>query len=335
MGLNLNAFAQSASGKSKVAIYWTLGNGVDSDYKDFIAMYFIQAITNSKDYVVVERNDAFVSAMSQEGAYAQEDIIKVGKDFSADYVLVIDIKKMLGEYVVATRLIDVNVENGNIIKAYSANAIVNNINQLKVLSQDVVDGLLECSSSGGRASGGTAGNYNNHEYVDLGLPSGLKWATMNVGASSPSDYGEYFAWGETVQKYDFNENNCATMNRTMGEIGGNPQYDVARAKWGGSWRMPTRSEFEELLCYCTWVFTTMGSHNGYMVTGPNGKQIFFPAAGYRGGTMLSDADSYGNYWSSSPYDDAQFVYELLFSSSKHKVNWTRRRYGQSVRPVTE
>lgn len=75
---------------------------------------------------------------------------------------------------------------------------------------------------------------NGHEYVDLGLPSGLKWATCNVGASCPEEYGQYFAWGETEQKAEFMNANCLTLDREFGDIGGNPKYDVARAKWGGS-----------------------------------------------------------------------------------------------------
>lgn len=159
---------------------------------------------------------------------------------------------------------------------------------------------------------------------------------MNVGASSPSDYGQYFAWGETVQKQDFTKDNSVTYNRTMDQIGGNPQYDVARASWGGNWRMPTKEEIEELVNYCTWVFTTMGNHNGYMVTGPNGNQIFLPAAGCREGTSLYRAGSYGGYWSSSPYGGSQLAYGLYFGGGgTHRVGWDCRYIGRSVRPVTE
>lgn len=335
MGISLGAYAQSANGKSKVAIYSTIGNGINSDFKDAINSYFVVGITNSRDYVVVERNDEFIAAMSQEGAYATEDVVKVGKEFKADLVVVIGLTKPLGEeYLLATRLIDVNVQNGNVIKAYNTNGQVNNMTQLKTLANDAVEGLLGSAASSGR-TGSRAGNYNGHEYVDLGLPSGLKWATMNVGANSPSDYGQYFAWGETVQKYDFNENNSVTYNRTMGQIGGNPQYDVARASWGGSWRLPTKEEFEELKKNCTWVFTTQGVHNGFLVTGPNGKQIFLPAAGSRYGTSLSEAGSHGGYWSSSPNGSIS-AYILSFGSIGHYLVislW--RDGGHSVRPVAE
>ena len=180
----------------------------------------------------------------------------------------------------------------------------------------------------------TKGIINGHEYVDLGLPSGLKWATCNVGASSPSDYGSYFAWGETFTKGEYTESNCRTYDRTFGDISGNVGYDAARANWGGSWRMPTKTEYEELLNNCQWTFITMGDHNGYKVIGPNGNYIFLPAAGYRNGAILDNSGSYGSYWSSSPYD-TKSSYELYFSSSSRGVGWSGRRDGQSVRAVTE
>lgn len=352
MGISLSAYAQSANGKSKVAIYSTIGNGINSDFKDAINSYFVVGITNSRDYVVVERNDEFIAAMSQEGAYATEDVVKVGKEFKADFVVVIGLTKPLGdEYLLATRLIDVNVQNGNVIKAYNTNGQVNTFSQLKALANDAVEGLLSSVSSGSVSSG----NYNGHEYVDLGLPSGLKWATMNVGANSPSDYGQYFAWGETVQKYDFNENNSVTHNRTMNDISGNLRYDVARSSWGGNWRLPTKKEFEELKKNCTWVFTTQGGHNGFLVTGPNGRQIFFPFSGHYYGDSISHLGTRVSYWSSTPDDmgyddDNKFAWGLdlerefrrsirnrdekeLFE--KFYLDISYREYGHCVRPVTE
>ncbi len=177
---------------------------------------------------------------------------------------------------------------------------------------------------------------NGHEYVDLGLPSGLKWATCNVGASSPSDYGDYFAWGETTTKSEYMEESGKTWKKEVGDISSNPQYDAARANWGGSWRLPSETEFWELIDKCTWTWMSQGGHYGYKVTGPNGNSIFLPAAGYRDGSSLIDAGDYGCYWSSTPFDiDTQYANYLYFLSSDLDVYWYYRGSGRSVRPVSE
>ncbi|MBO7283756.1 MAG: PEGA domain-containing protein, partial [Bacteroidales bacterium] len=111
---------------------------------------------------------------------------------------------------------------------------------------------------------------NGHEYVDLGLPSGLKWATCNVGASSPEEYGDYYAWGEIETKSEYTKDNSKTRGKSMSDISGNTMYDVACAKWGGSWRLPTKKELEELESKCKWEWTTINGKKGYKVTGPHG-----------------------------------------------------------------
>ena len=180
----------------------------------------------------------------------------------------------------------------------------------------------------------TTGSHNGYEWVDLGLS--VKWATCNVGASSPSDYGDYYAWGETFTKSSYTEDNSKTYSKSMGNIGGNSSYDVARYRWGGSWRLPTKAECQELIDKCTWTWTTQGGHNGYKVTGKNGKSIFLPAAGWRDGTSPNLVGEGGLYWSSSPYEgDTNFAYHLYFYSSGHIVHWSNRSYGNYVRPVVE
>lgn len=94
------------------------------------------------------------------------------------------------------------------------------------------------------------GKIEGHKYVDLGLPSGLKWATCNIGAKTPEDYGEYFAWGETSPKEEYTEENSLTHRVEMKDISGSAIYDAATANWGGSWRIPTKNEMEELSFYC-------------------------------------------------------------------------------------
>ncbi len=184
------------------------------------------------------------------------------------------------------------------------------------------------------AARASRGSINGHEWVDLGLS--VKWATCNVGASSPSEYGNYYAWGETRTKSEYDEENSKTYNKSMGDIAGNPNYDAARANWGSSWRLPTKAEFRELKDKCTWTWTSQGGHNGYKVTGKNGNSIFLPAAGAPSGILATEV---GFYWSSTPYEgDSQFAYSLYFyrSSSIVYVYAGYSRYsGFTVRPVSE
>ena len=180
------------------------------------------------------------------------------------------------------------------------------------------------------------GYINGHEYVDLGLPSGLKWATCNVGADSPEEYGDYYAWGETYTKDEYEEENCDLYGDEMEDIGGDPDYDVATSEWGEGWRLPTQDECEELVEECEWKWMKKKRVWGMRVTGPNGNSIFLPAAGYRYGSSLDDAGEYGNFWSSTPYEsDSDGAFDLGFSSDFHYVGWSYRSGGQSVRPVSE
>lgn len=127
-----------------------------------------------------------------------------------------------------------------------------------------------------------------------------------------------------------------TREKSFSDISGNSQYDAARARWGGSWRLPTKKELGELKSKCTWTWTSQGGHNGYKVTGPNGKSIFLPAAGFRFGSSLYYSGENGRYWSSTPYGSStQRAYGLYFSSSRRNVNWDYRILGLSVRPVSE
>lgn len=178
---------------------------------------------------------------------------------------------------------------------------------------------------------------NGHEYVDLGLPSGLKWATCNVGASSPEDYGDYYAWGETSTKSDYSLSNSTTYGKQMSSIAGNPTWDVACNKWGSPWRLPTEAEFQELIDNCTWEWTTQNEINGYKVTSKkNGNSIFLPAAGSWDGLWFYYPGSLGNYWSATPYESyAGSAYSLNFYEGDRSTSWGGRYYGYSLRPVSE
>jgi len=154
--------------------------------------------------------------------------------------------------------------------------------------------------------------------VDLGLPSGTLWADRNVGADSPEDYGDYFAWGETEPKstYDWSSYKwCKGNDRVLTKYCTKSSYgyngftddkatlemsdDAAYINMGSKWRMPTGSEFEELIDNCTWTWTTCDGVNGYKVRGTNGNSMFFPAAGYYFNSDLCDVCTDGYYWSSS------------------------------------
>ena len=181
--------------------------------------------------------------------------------------------------------------------------------------------------SGSNSKGG-------HEYVDLGLS--VKWATCNVGATQPHEYGDYFAWGETYTKDEYYTDNSDTYEIDMEDISGDPDYDAATANWGGSWRLPTQDEMEELVNECTWRWIRKNGVNGYKVTGPNGNSIFLPAAGYCRGSSRYGVGEDGGYWSSTPDEGyTGFAYDLRFDSGGHNVDWNFRLSGHTVRPVTE
>ena len=191
------------------------------------------------------------------------------------------------------------------------------------------------TQNGRPAPAPTTGTANGHDWVDLGLPSGLKWATCNVGASNPGDYGNYYAWGETTTNSSYDSSNCSTWNQNIGDIAGTIR-DAARQNWGGRWRMPRWRDFQELLDNCTWTWTTQDGHDGYRITGPNGNSIFLPAAGYRYGSSSHFVGSFGHYWSSTPYESSTLdAYYLGFFSGHLSRGWDVRYDGLSVRPVLE
>ena len=196
------------------------------------------------------------------------------------------------------------------------------------------------------------GTANAQTFVDLGLPSGTLWADRNVGAASPEDYGDYFAWGETTAKSNYNWSTLKYCEDDTGDkfskYNTKSEYgivdnkttlersdDAATANWGSDWCTPTPQQFQELYDNCTWTWTTRNGKNGYEVKGKNGNSLFLPSAGYRDGTGLYGAGSHGYYGSSmldtgSPY----FGLRLGFTSGHVYTNvWSDRRYGQSVRPV--
>lgn len=197
-----------------------------------------------------------------------------------------------------------------------------------------------------------AQEYNGHEYIDLGLPSGTLWATCNVNASAPEEYGAYFAWGETEEKtvYDWSTYQyCNGSSKTLTKYCTNSSYgtidniltlessdDAAHVHWGGEWRMPTHAEQQELCDCCTWSWSRLNGKSGYWVVGHNGDSIFLPATGGLYETTLYSAGGYGVYWSSSLHDTYSYrAWYTYFSKGTIDPEYAGhyRDCGRAVRPV--
>lgn len=187
---------------------------------------------------------------------------------------------------------------------------------------------------------------NHPKAVDLGLS--VKWASCNVGAKSPKDYGDYYAWGETETKSNYDG---GTYKLFWDDIDGDgygefvnidnnisgTSYDVASVKWGDGWRMPTYDEFKELLEKCSWTFTY---YEGYKVTGPNGNSIFLPLPGCRYGSETINRSWDGHYWSGSltDSDDGEYAAFYLYINSAYNepcafISYSSGPHGKSIRPV--
>ncbi|MDO4956875.1 MAG: hypothetical protein Q4E60_07660 [Bacteroidales bacterium] len=194
----------------------------------------------------------------------------------------------------------------------------------------------------------TTGKINGHEWVDLGLPSGTKWATCNVGANKPEEFGGYYAWGETSTKSNYDWNNCFDCLDNEGDswevynergkthITPDSGHDTARENWGSTWRMPTAVEIEELIDKCSWNWATKNGHKGYTITGPNGNSIFLPAAGCRGGDNTYNLGETGDYYSSTL--DKIFsrgARSIYFNNRGRDTIVSDRNFGLSIRPVTD
>ena len=197
------------------------------------------------------------------------------------------------------------------------------------------------------------GSGGDHSYVDLGLPSGILWATCNVGADTPEEYGDYFAWGETQPKESYSwstyqfcngSENTLTKYCNNSEYGYNgftdnlivllPEDDAATANWGENWRMPTSEEFEELCNSTTVTWVTQNGVNGRLFTASNGNSLFLPAAGYYYGSCLDGAGNNGRYWSSSLYlDNPSYTLYFFFQWDYYVMGSASRYYGRPIRAV--
>lgn len=201
------------------------------------------------------------------------------------------------------------------------------------------------------------GVHEGHEFVDLGLPSGLKWAAYNVGAESPEQSGDYFAWGEVEPKsyyfwntYKYSGDKDSTFTKyctdTLCGLNGfvdnklqlDIEDDAAHVNWGGNWRMPTAKEAQELYDYCKWTWTTQNGIPGYKVMGINGNSIFLPAVGSIGWDKSYDLGEEGVFWTSSLsgpdfiYSNSPVFLRLIEKDIAFNIV-TQRCWGFSVRAV--
>lgn len=205
---------------------------------------------------------------------------------------------------------------------------------------------------------------NGHAYVDLGLPSGLKWATSNIGAEKPEDYGDYFAWGETEPYYiqqspiswktnkpgyawssyfDYSPSISDVMFLKYNFNGGlyklSIEDDAAHVIWGEGWRIPTPTDFDELRNNCTWVWSTRNGTIGYLVKSKiNSNQIFLPAAGYRDDYILKAVGLEGYYWTNylravGLGEQAELAQAFCFGKEGYSVYGYIRYRGRTIRPV--
>ncbi len=211
-------------------------------------------------------------------------------------------------------------------------------------------GAVSCKNGSDKEN--VSDNNNSADWVDLGLPSGLLWATHNVGATTPEEYGHHLAWGETQAKatygwetYAFGDSKttltryCGSAENGLDGFTDNlatlqPSDDAATANWGDDARTPTKEDWDELLDNCTREWVTQNNVSGYKLTGTNGNTIFLPAAGYCLGDELIYADSCGTYCSASLYTDSPYdAWYFAFRSDTAGVYYGYRSCGMSVRPV--
>jgi hypothetical protein len=167
--------------------------------------------------------------------------------------------------------------------------------------------------------------------VDLGLS--VKWASWNVGATKPEEYGGYFGWADPTGTKTSTSNSDYPSANPPNNICGT-EYDAAHVHWGDSWRLPTREEQLELVNNCEWTRATINGIQGYWVAG-NGSRIFLPAGGGRAGTSINYRGSGADFWSGTISSNTAEAYYMWFYGVRQAVEDLPRNMGFSIRPVTE
>lgn len=395
LGLSFNVYSQV-----KVAILPALDKTGEIKYglKLMLTASLAEAITNTEGYEAYDRAD--LSSLLDEqnfqrtGMVSDTEIHKIGEMTGASYVLITEAAFVDDEHLFASAKI-VNVESA---KIENSTGVMMNVGTPDLLMNDcksLTNKLLRLSTSEplkaekqneekqpnleqqlnqsqiiiqisqsdlqqlGNTANSRPNTHNNHEFVDLGLS--VKWATCNVGASRPEDYGDYYMWGETKTSpeytwatYKYCEGDdeekqtkyCTKKgwgykkfvdNKTVLE----PSDDAACVNWGGDWRTPTIQEFRELRNKCDWSWCEMNGIMGYKVTskvsGYEGRFIFLPTGGYYGGSSIGGKGKKGYYWSSTlESDDPENAYGLKFEKDGTNLDWTDNRCdGRTIRPVVQ
>ena len=208
----------------------------------------------------------------------------------------------------------------------------------------IVNMILSGNTSGGQQSYLTCPDDHHPHMIDLGLPSGTKWACCNVGATTPEAFGGYYAWGETEEKSTYRWSNyihCDGDHLTCHDLGSDiagTEYDVAHVKWGGSWVMPSHDQQKELCDYCTYEQATVNGVNGGKFTSKtNGHSIFLPEAGAFLDDILKGTGANGDYWSSTKSPSWSYGTYRMFLGPDYVScgNGNDRRCGRTVRPVSK
>ncbi len=193
-----------------------------------------------------------------------------------------------------------------------------------------------------------------YEFVDLGLPSGVKWASYNVGATAAHEWGNYYSWGEITDKEEYSISNCTSYQKDLGDVSGNPEYDVATAEWGEGWRTPRLEDMYELVTQCDWIWAQVDGVQGInVVSRENGNHIFLPASGFKNSAASAasgneasaalDRGISGYYWTTTPYSEEieggsntnKRACFLVFESSGYMTDQGLRYNGFSIRPVRD
>ena len=249
-----------------------------------------------------------------------------------------------GSYTVSSsdESVAIALIEGNLVKVSAVGVGTSTITVTSTKSGDIATIEVMVNPAPAPVSYLTCPDNHHPHLIDLGLPSGTKWACCNVGATTPEVYGGYYAWGETVEKDVYNINTYIYYDGNYKDLGtdiSGTQYDVAHVKWGGSWMMPNLEQLKELCNNCSYTWTSVNGIIGGQFTGSNGGTIFLPVAGERIDDGISNNGTYGFYWTSSKDSNSSYyayANDLYFNSTRLYTNHISYRiYGNTVRPVVK
>lgn len=321
------------------------GVGVSTADVDGLSSIFVTYFTPN-GYAIVERSqiDRVIDEQNfQRSRMTEAQMVRVGQILNLSKIVVGDINVIMGEYNVDVRVL--NVETGEIVaragdtfntssyRVGMKNLALKLANQISIKSSNQNPRSSNSEEEWSYDKANDVHYLNGHGYVDLGLPSGLKWASCNIGATSPYTYGKYFAWGEVVPKASYDTSNSSQFNYAFDDIAGG-KYDAASANWGGRWRLPRKHEFQELMNYCNWNFVNHEGKTGFVIFGPNGKFIFLPTTGLFDGNVQSRS-TMGYYWSATTLQDGKNSCIMGFGENGPMLGGMSVIYGLNIRPVTD